>query len=258
MKLKGLYRFFCWCSGARLFLLEQCPVDYNKYFGIGITIFLSGCLAAISGGWAIYYVFENLFTSILFGIFWGIWIFFIDWYLVSSLRKENKPYREFTASVPRFFLAVLLAIVIAEPLKLKLFENEINQELVRIQQDKSINYQDQVFEEFDEITKLEQKNEGLNNEIRAKEQQRQQLFERIVEEAEGRSVTGQVGKGPVYKEKKAEFDAIDNDYKELKERNLEQINANNERIKNLRAINTLYVVIATSIAVFLAFARQVP
>jgi len=42
------------------------------------------------------------------------------------------------------------------------------------------------------------------HEIKNKEEQRNQLFELMIEEAEGRSATLKVGKGSVYKEKKAE------------------------------------------------------
>ena len=43
-------------------------------------------------------------------------------------------------------------------------------------------------------------------------------YDEIVEEAEGRSPTGKLGKGPVYREKKAEFERVDKVYEEEKAR----------------------------------------
>jgi len=80
-KLDWFYSFFCWCSGARLYLLRSCPTDYNKYFGIGIIVFLTGIMASITWFYALFMIFNSLSLSIIFGIFWGILIFFLDWFI---------------------------------------------------------------------------------------------------------------------------------------------------------------------------------
>ena len=232
--LKGIYKFFCWCSGARLYILKECPSDFNKYFGIGTIVFLTGVLASVSGGYALYTIFNNYIISIAFGILWGILIFSLDWYIVSSLKKENKPLKEIASSLPRIILAILLAVVISLPLKLKLFEKEINAELVTLISDRSVNYTNQVFKEFDELSMLEKKNTNLNNEITSKQKQRDELFNMIIEEAEGRSPTGMAGKGPVYEEKKKQLDKIEAELEEIKAINLKQIADNDELIVQLR------------------------
>ncbi|MDC0584120.1 DUF4407 domain-containing protein [Bacteroidales bacterium] len=233
-KLGILYRFFCWCSGARLYLLRQCPIEYNKYFGIGITIFLTGMLAAISGGYAVYYVFNDIITSAAFGLFWGTLIFFIDWYLVASLRKENKPWKEVASSIPRVILALLLATVIAYPLKMKLFESEIDNELIVLQTDKNINQKNKIFEEFDLIKTLQEENEKLQLQINEKSVYRQQLYESVITEAEGRSATSAVGKGPVYREKVKEFEMADKMHQDIYKRNNQKISDNEKRINELQ------------------------
>lgn len=232
--LKGFYKFFCWCSGARLYILKECPSDFNKYLGIGAVVFLTGILAAVSGGYALYTVFNNLTISILFGMLWGIVIFSIDWYIVSSLKKENKPLKEILSSIPRLILAVILAIVISLPLKLKLFEREINAELETFKRDRSLNYTNLVFKEFDELHELEVKNTQLQLEIEKKQKQRDDLFAMIIEEAEGRSPTNKIGKGPVYKEKKMQLNKIEQELREIRKRNLTQIEENNKSILALR------------------------
>ena len=76
---KGNYlsRFFAWCSGARLYLLKHCPTEINVYLGIGIIVFFTGALAAISGGYAVWMIFETTWAAVVFGVFWGMIIFFL-------------------------------------------------------------------------------------------------------------------------------------------------------------------------------------
>jgi len=125
--------FFWFCAGVNRRLLLECETEFSKYFAIGATVFLTACFAAVSGAYAIYFVFSGssyaILTSICFGILWGLTIFNIDRYLVISLKKENKPGREFLTALPRILLAIMIGIVIARPLELKIFDKEIKEGL---------------------------------------------------------------------------------------------------------------------------------
>ena len=233
-KLSLVYKFFCWCSGARLYILKQCPSEFNKYYGIGVIVFLTGILAALSGGYAIHTVFNNLHISAAFGALWGFVIFSIDWYIVASLRKQNRKTKEFAMALPRFVLAVLIAFVVSMPLKLKLFEKEINQQILVNQQKSSVGYQQLLNEEFAEIERLENENDKLRQEIVDKESLRNKLFNSFVAEAEGLSPTQTPGKGPVYREKKAEYDKVDMELNAIRESNTAIIAANTQRLSMLR------------------------
>jgi len=232
-QLSKIYKFFCWCSGARLYLLRSCPTDYNKFFGIGIIVFLTGIMASITGSYALFVIFESIPVSIVFGVFWGILIFFLDWFIVASLKKENKISSELLFSLPRIILAILLAIVISRPLELKLFEKEINATLQSIHTTNSIQYNQLIDKEFEAIPSLKTENEKLNSEVLKKEEYRNKLFDLLIEEAEGRSATSKIGKGSVYKEKKAEYEKVDLELKELKQRNNRQIEQNLTKIETL-------------------------
>ncbi len=229
-KLEGIYRFFCWCSGARLYLLKKCPTDYNVFFGIGMIVFLTGVMAFISGSYAFYTVFNNPYLAAAFGLFWGILIFFFDWYLVASLRKENRFIKEIVTASPRIILALFLAIVISRPLELKLFESEINGQIEKMSQQKYNDYQAIVGSGYTEIERLQNENKNYQKAIDNLMEQRTILFELIVEEAEGRSPTSRVGKGSVYNEKKTEYDRINKIYEEEKARLYPVMEANSKRI----------------------------
>ena len=233
-KLPLLYKFFCWCSGARIYILKQCPSEYNKFYGIGVIVFLTGVMASLSGGYAIYTVFRKFEIAVAFGLLWGFLIFSIDWYIVASLRKQQSKLKEFGMALPRFVLAVLIAFVVSMPLKLKLFEREIEQQIVFDQQQSNIKYSELISKEFADIERLENQNEVLRQELTRKEEQRNQLFNMIIAEAEGMSPTQTPGKGPVYREKRMEYDKVDSELSQLRRINNQIIEQNNQSLTSLR------------------------
>lgn len=127
---------FLWiCAGVNRKVLRQCPTDYAKYAGIGGTILFTALMAMLSGGYAIYTVFDSTIVAICFGIFWGLLIFNLDRFIVNTMYSDGKhtiSWGEFIAGLPRIIIAIFLGIVISTPLELKIFEDEIN---VQIKED---------------------------------------------------------------------------------------------------------------------------
>ncbi|SDC12450.1 DUF4407 domain-containing protein [Williamwhitmania taraxaci] len=237
--LSFLYRVFCWCSGARLYLLERCPSDLNKYLGIGAIIFMTGVMASLSGGYAIFTIFRSYPIAIAFGLLWGTLIFFLDFFLVSSLKKQEFIKLELPFALPRFVLALLIAVVISKPIELKLFEREINVEIETMRSEKNMEFSRIVGQEFGDIDQLLKESESLKKEIEGKQELRNKLFNLVIAEAEGQSPTNRIGKGPVYAEKRQEFNVSDKDLSETKVRNFKLIEQNNLRITELKALRDM-------------------
>ncbi len=86
-------RFFLFSSGATRLILDMkgCEVEHSKYVGIGVTIFFTAVLAALSGGYAMFTVFRNGWLALAFGMLWGLIIFNLDRFIVSSIRKKSIP-----------------------------------------------------------------------------------------------------------------------------------------------------------------------
>ncbi len=226
-------RFFLWCSGARIYLLKKCPTEINMFLGIGVVVFLTGIMASISGGYAFHMVFKSITLAIVFGAFWGILIFFLDWYLVSSLRKEKKFWKEFSMAFPRLVLAVFIAVVVARPIEMKLFEKEIDLQVQKAQLEKRESQNSSIEGQFTEIQKLRSKNDSLNKHIQLKADRRNKLYDLMIAEAEGRSPVAIIGKGPVYKEKKEEYDRALMELEAERNRIVPIIEENRARIKQL-------------------------
>src|SRR5690349_24183664 len=111
--MQKITSLFLLASGADLQILEECPSEKNKYAGIGATIFFTGLFATMAAAYALFTVFDSYWVSILLGLLWGMMIFNLDRYIVSSMRKEARLYRELLTALPRIVLAVVISMVIA-------------------------------------------------------------------------------------------------------------------------------------------------
>lgn len=232
---KKLKHFFWFCSGVNVPILKDCYTEHNKYASIGATVFLASVLASFSGGYALFTVFQSMTLSVFFGLLWGITIFNIDRFIVASMRKENNIRKELLISLPRFFVAILLAFIISKPIELKLFEKEIEYQLTKDNKQFAMEYSNQLNQKFLEIERIEAKNLRLKDEIINKEKKRDLLYRQFIEEAEGISGTGIIGKGPVFKDKKIHFDRIEKELNDLRSQNNSIIRENNDRINKLKA-----------------------
>ncbi len=136
-------RFFWFCAGVHTETLTKYPQEQHKYVGIGATIFFTALFASLSGGYALHFVFSGapaaIFYALLFGLIWGLAIFNMDRYIVSTINKNRSLGMQFLQALPRLLLAILIGIVISRPLELKIFDKEIREELrvVYIQQQRS-------------------------------------------------------------------------------------------------------------------------
>jgi hypothetical protein len=131
--MKKITDFFWFCSGAHVDTLKRFPTEQNKYVGIGATIFFTALFATLSGGYAMYFVFAGITAAILFAIFfgliWGLAIFNMDRYIVSSITKTGTTNQQILQATPRILLAIMIGIVISRPLELKIFDKEIREKL---------------------------------------------------------------------------------------------------------------------------------
>jgi len=126
----GIINEFLWtCAGVNKQVLRQCPSDYAKYAGIGGTILFTAMMAAMSGGYALNFVFDSKVIAIMFGIFWGLLIFNLDRFIVNTMYSDGKhtiSCGELKSGLPRIIMAIFLGIVISTPLELKIFSKEID------------------------------------------------------------------------------------------------------------------------------------
>jgi hypothetical protein len=225
--------FFLMCSGADTNILQNSSkAEQIKYIGIGGTVFFTAIMAFIASSYALYTVFDNYFTAIFFGLIWGLLIFNLDRFIVSTIKKQDNKWKEIWQAAPRIILAIIIAVVISKPLEMKLFEKEINQVLLTQKNELTLANKTQIANQFTpEIEKLQKEIIALKNEIDLKETETNTLYETYIAEAEGRKGTKLLGKGPVYKEKREKHDAAFHELQQLKEENKIKISEKEAQIK---------------------------
>lgn len=231
-----LKQFFIVCSGSDTDILNDCSIgEQNKYAGIGATVFFTALMAFIASSYALYTVFDNTITSIGFGLVWGLLIFNLDRYIVSTIKKTGNIIDELIQASPRLLLAVIIAIVIAKPLELKIFEKEINQVLLEQKNDFTLANKDQIALQYTpKIETLNNNIKAFQSQIDTKEAKVNELYSTYIAEAEGREGTMLLGKGPVYKEKRDKHDTILAELQQLKIDNKEKIAAAEVQIAQLQ------------------------
>lgn len=148
VKKDSLLNEFLWsCAGVNKNVLRQCPSDYSKYAGIGGMILFTAIMAAISGGYAMYFVFHTpvldsitnedisnngIGIALAFGIFWGLLIFNLDRFIVNTMYSDGKhtiSWGEIRSGLPRIIMAIFLGLVISTPLEMKIFSDQIDMQV---------------------------------------------------------------------------------------------------------------------------------
>ena len=122
-------RFLVSLTGADYQLLVKVR-EVRKYAGMGGAVLMTGVLAAVSAGFALRTAVDApLWLALMLGGVWGIAILNLDSWIVASNKRLATWWKTVGAAVPRLLLAVVLGVVISEPLVLQVFKTEIDAEL---------------------------------------------------------------------------------------------------------------------------------
>jgi hypothetical protein len=193
-------------------------------------------MAFIASAYALFTVFDSVYPALLFGLVWGLLIFNLDRFIVSTIRKRDKFGSEFLQASPRIILAVIIAIVISKPLEIKIFEKEINTVLLKEKNAMALNNKKEVANYFQsDLDKNKTEIDSLKSEITRKEKEVNSLYETYITEAEGTKGTMKLGKGPVFKEKIAKHNLASAELDTIRKNNLVKISEREKRTKTLQA-----------------------
>jgi Domain of unknown function (DUF4407) len=215
--MDSLKDFFILCSGVDKNLLAHAKTDEIKHAGIGATIFFTGIFAFLASYYALYTVFFNVWASLFFGLFWGLMIFNLDRYIVSSMRKKDNVWRNLFMSLPRIALAVLISVVIAKPLELKIFESEIQAELITMKQETRKLQEDKLKSRFEgDIASVDSSIVGLKRELDKSKANFDLLTVAALNEADGTGGSKIRNMGPIYKAKNQAAAEAGNEFERLK------------------------------------------
>ncbi len=123
--MRQFEKFLCRCAGVNLELIVQYPIEISKYCSVGATVLFTGIFATLSGGYAIFKIFDSYFAAVFLGIIWGLLIFNLDRFIVMSLKKRENKRKELVMAIPRIILALIISVVVAKPLEVRIFSDRI-------------------------------------------------------------------------------------------------------------------------------------
>ena len=248
-KVSWITRKLWWSAGADEYFLERSPKqDQVKYAGIGGIVLATGLLAAVSGWFAFKTIIKpethlGDFGTVILGIIWGIIIFNLDRFIVSSTGKgdgtDSISWKEFIQAFPRIIIAIVLGFAISAPLEIRILQTEIDAKL-KTKQDEFLiemnkntdKIKSQEIERVKsdikkmekEILEIEESFEKRRLEI--KDQRRQ-----LELEAEGATASKIGGRGPAWRDKNENLIKMEAEVIEQKKSKQPEIIAKDNRKK---------------------------
>lgn len=217
-------------AGGDRYILERATYsDQIKYMCLGGIVFATGAMAGLAGGYAFYTIFSpkgsaledsihlpTVAISFLFGIIWGLMIFNIDRFIVTSTGKgdgtEKITWDEFKSAIPRIIMGAIIAITISKPIEIRMFQTEINIKLKEKQIEQQTAYIEKTRKNFQiELDQNEKDLAKYEQEIQDKIARHKFLEAQYIEEA--RIITV----GPRALALKAQMDKVDKEIRNDKQ-----------------------------------------
>lgn len=238
----SLKRVLWFLAGAETEILEQevCVTERSKYSLMGTAVFISALLAAIAGVYALYLTSESLPVAVALGLIWGLLILTFDRFLVLNtkvLGNEggllNRLRHSLIHLAPRLLLTILLGIIITEPLLLRLFRDEVDNQVALQNQTNMVNLRARPL--FSEISELENKIERLKSEVAKKEAYRDEIYRESISEQVGIVGSRRYGAGPVAAERLRQLGNVESELRDLRTKNEEQMATLRKRLEYLNA-----------------------
>lgn len=224
-------RFFISCSGASLPYLVRCPdFEQKKYISIGITIFFTTLLAFISSYYALSLIFDSQVYILALSLFWALIIFNLDRYIVQSIRSDQSFIQKCVLSIPRLIIASLVAVVISKPIEIKLFENEINNFLLK---EKAIGIETIEKKYALALSIVNKRKADINSSFDQKLQIRDQFYQDYMCECNGTCGTGVKGRGIECSERKKKYEEYALEIQQLKAENKLSLSSIDNEIKDI-------------------------
>lgn len=207
--MKNIREFLLYSSGVNRTILKRCPSDEERYVAIGAAVFFTGLLAFISASYALHMVFNSYVIAVVLGLIWGLMIYNLDRFIVLSLRSSGSAWRDSLLATPRIILALIFAVVISTPLELRIFQNEVESELVLMNQEQILGQKDEITSRFKtERGDLLETRTQIESELATVRAKRDELDLIALKEADGSGGSMKKNLGPIYKAKKEAADKL--------------------------------------------------
>ena len=126
----SLIRRMAVLGGADNDVLDEVPEEVPRFVQMFLVLAGTALVSALSMMFALLTgVRVSILLAVPLAIVWGLIIFNLDRFLTSTMRSTKNLFRLLGLALPRVIMAALIGIVVAEPLVLQIFQNDINREV---------------------------------------------------------------------------------------------------------------------------------
>lgn len=126
----SLIRRMAVLGGADNDVLDEVPEEVPRFVQMFLVLAGTALVSALSMMFALLTgVRVSILLAIPLAIVWGLIIFNLDRFLTSTMRSTKNVFRLLGLALPRVIMAALIGIVVAEPLVLQVFQNDIVREV---------------------------------------------------------------------------------------------------------------------------------
>ena len=126
----SLVRRMAVLGGADNDVLNEVPEEVPRFVQMFLVLLGTALVSALSMMFALLTgVRVSILLAIPLALVWGLIIFNLDRFLTSTMRSTTNVFRLLGLAFPRVIMAALIGIVVAEPLVLQVFQNDINREV---------------------------------------------------------------------------------------------------------------------------------
>ena len=210
----GFARFLWWCGGAVEGELRLYPTEWAKHEGVGGAVLTTGVFAFFSGFYAVYTTLANgpygVVISLAVGLLWGLAIFNLDRYIVSSLRKSTgselrwwpRLSRTWLPVLPRVGLAIVIGISLSKPLELRLFQSAVASQ-AELNRDRTLIEKKAKLVEGSRLNEIQEESNQLAAELTAAEDRARFLEDEFRKESDGTGGSLRYGYSEVARVKQA-------------------------------------------------------
>lgn len=162
----GVSRIMVWLAGADGAVLAKCPyTEQTRFAALGGAVLTSALIAGAGVAYLTTMLQAPWAFALPIGAAFGIAVVNLDRWMLGSLRHQRTAGRTILTGIPRLLLALMIGLIVSEPLVLRVFEQEVNRQALVNNQTAMARNLAVVDHRYPEIRELERRLDVLRDQL---------------------------------------------------------------------------------------------
>ncbi len=232
-----LKKVLSWPSGAAESILSRCSQPVQSYYcALGSAVYVASSLSGLGMVRVAHQVSGSLMAALIIAPCWAGIVLVLDRLLLMTTRHGAATIWGKVLPFVRIALSIALSLLIGEQIVQWFFVNEINNELAQERLEAQKTNLDRAGEAVPELAGMTQDKRNKEIRLERKEAEVSELRDAYIREAEGTAGSLLRGKGPLFEQKKVDYDRAVRELDQFREE-LAGLDARmQEKFRDLQAI----------------------